>query len=212
MKIGIIGSGIVAQTLGSGFLRYGHDVTLGTRDANKLKEWAAANPKGRVGSMDEAASFGDVVILAVKGVAAERTVQGVVSRLDGKTVIDTTNPIAETAPVKGVLSYFTGPNESLLERLQKIAAKANVVKAFSSVGSPHMINPTFPGSRPTMFICGNHDGAKRTVVGFLDQFGWDAADMGSAEAARAIEPLAMLWCIPGLARNEWNHAFKLLKR
>jgi len=84
------------------------------------------------------------------------------------------------------------------------------VKVFNSVGSPFMVNPQFKSGKPTMFICGNDDDARKTVTGIVDQFGWETADMGKAEAARAIEPLCMLWCIPGLLRNEWNHAFKLL--
>jgi hypothetical protein len=73
-------------------------------------------------------------------------------------------------------------------------------------------NPQFQGGNPTMFICGNDEAAKETVRGILDQFGWETADMGKAEAARAIEPLCMLWLIPGFLRNEWTHAFKLLHR
>jgi predicted dinucleotide-binding enzyme len=74
-----------------------------------------------------------------------------------------------------------------------------------------MVNPQFGETRPTMFICGNDATSKRQVAAILDQFGWDAADMGSVEAARAIEPLCILWCIPGFLRNEWSHAFKLLR-
>ena len=73
-----------------------------------------------------------------------------------------------------------------------------------------MVDPRFEGGTPTMFICGNDDGAKATVTEILDEFGWDTADMGAVEAARAIEPLCMLWCIPGFLRNEWTHAFALL--
>lgn len=62
-----------------------------------------------------------------------------------------------------------------------------------------------------MFIAGNDAAAKATVAGVLEQFGWETEDMGGAEAARAIEPLCMLWCIPGFKDNQWTHAFKLLK-
>jgi predicted dinucleotide-binding enzyme len=82
--------------------------------------------------------------------------------------------------------------------------------AFNSVGSALMVNPQFKDGKPTMFICGNNDQAKKKVIEILDEFGWETQDMGKAEAARAIEPLAMLWCIPGFANNQWNHAFKLL--
>jgi len=62
-----------------------------------------------------------------------------------------------------------------------------------------------------MFICGNDPDAKRVVSEVLQDFGWEAEDMGAAESARALEPLCQLWCIPGLRSNQWNHAFKLLK-
>jgi predicted dinucleotide-binding enzyme len=128
-----------------------------------------------------------------------------------KTIIDATNPIAEAPPVKGVLSYFTAQNESLMEHLQLEFPEARFVKAFNSVGSALMVNPRLEDGRPTMFICGNDAAAKKAVTEVLDQFGWETCDMGAVEAARAIEPLAMLWCIPGFLRNEWTHAFKLLR-
>jgi predicted dinucleotide-binding enzyme len=74
-----------------------------------------------------------------------------------------------------------------------------------------MYKPKFAEGKPTMFICGNDDAAKKTVTGILTAFGWETADMGKIEAARAIEPLSMLWCIPGFLNNQWSHAFKLLK-
>ena len=110
-----------------------------------------------------------------------------------------------------MLRYFTGPNDSLMERLQRANPKARFVKAFNSVGSALMVNPDFHGTRPTMFYCGNDAAAKAEVARVLDQFGWEGADMGGAVAARAIEPLAMLWCIPGFLQNSWTHAFHLLK-
>jgi predicted dinucleotide-binding enzyme len=74
-----------------------------------------------------------------------------------------------------------------------------------------MIDPSFPGGRPTMFIAGKDDEAKAVVKGLLEELGCDSEDLGGAEAARAIEPLAQLWCIPGLREGRWTHAFKLLK-
>jgi predicted dinucleotide-binding enzyme len=72
-----------------------------------------------------------------------------------------------------------------------------------------MVNP--PMEKPSMFICGNNDEAKNAVKNILEQFGWETEDMGKAEAARAIEPLCMLWCIPGFLKGQWTHAFKLIK-
>ena len=216
MKIGILGSGVVAQALGAGLARHGHAVMLGSRDPHKLADWALRSgdgAKGEIatGSVAQAAAHGDLVILAVHGSAALTVAQAGGAALNGKTVIDACNPIADAAPVDGVLRYTTGPNESLMEALQAALPAVHFVKAFNSVGSAHMVDPHFPGGQPTMFIAGNDDEAKAETTALLQQVGWDVADMGSAAAARAIEPLAMLWCIPGLRSNQWSHAFKLLK-
>jgi predicted dinucleotide-binding enzyme len=211
MKVGILGSGDVAKALGSGFLKHGHEVMMGTRDPSKLADWLKLNSKARTGSFGDVAKFGEVVVLAVKGmVALEALRSSGAANLAGKVIIDAANPIAEAPPVNGVLKFFTDLDDSLMERLQREFASARFVKAFNSVGSPHMVNPKFEGGKPTMFICGNDEAAKQTLRGILDQFGWETADMGKAEAARAIEPLCMLWCIPGFLRNKWSHAFKLL--
>lgn len=211
MKLGIIGSGAVAKSLGTGFLKHGHSVMLGTRDPSKLSEWESKNSGGSVGSVSEAAKFGDALVLAVKGSVALKALESAgAEALAGKTVIDTTNPIADSPPVNGVLQYFTDINESLMERLQAAYPAAHFVKCFSSVGNTQMVNPEYSGGRPTMFICGNNEGSKTVVKGILDQFGWETLDCGKVEAARAIEPLCMLWCIPGFLQNEWTHAFKVL--
>ena len=213
MKIGIIGSGVVAQTLGAGFLKHGHEVTLGTRTADKLADWAAKTPGAALGSFEQAAQFGELVVLAVGGTVALDALQlAGADSLAGKTIIDACNPIGGGPPVNGVLAYFTEMNASLMERLQKAFPAAHFVKAFNSVGSAQMVNPHFAGGKPTMFICGNDAHAKQVVSGLLDQLGWETADMGAMQAARAIEPLCMLWCIPGLAKGDWSaHALKLLK-
>ena len=212
MKVGVLGSGDVAKVLASGFLKHGHDVMMGTRTAAKLAEWQKQNPKGKVGHFPDAAKFGELIVLAVKGNAAAEALLAAGSKnLDGKPVIDATNPIADAPPTNGVLKFFTSLDESLMERLQQEFPTVRFVKAFNSAGNAFMVNPQFKAGKPTMFICGNDESAKRIVSGILDQFGWETADMGKVEAARAIEPLCMLWCIPGLLRQEWSHAFKLLR-
>ncbi len=210
-RIGILGSGVVGKTLGAGFLRLGYKVQIGTREPAKLAEWLAANPGASVGDFASTASFGDTILLAGKGIAALSILAlAGADNLKGKIILDATNPIAEKPPVNGVLSFFTGPNESLMEQLQQAFPEAHFVKVFNSVGAYAMVNPNLP-DRPTMFISGNSDEAKAEVRHLLDQLGWDTEDMGGAEAARAIEPLCMLWCIPGFRNNQWNHAFKLLR-
>jgi 8-hydroxy-5-deazaflavin:NADPH oxidoreductase len=212
MKIGVLGSGVVAQTLAAGAAKHGHQVKIGSRSPEKLAEWAAQNPGAATGTFADAARFGEMLILAVKGdVAAEALRLAGVENLKGKPVADACNPIEDAPPVKGVLPFFTGPNESLMEQLQREFPETHLVKAFNSVGAARMVDPKFAAGKPTMFICGNSDTAKKAVGSLVEEFGWEIADMGGAEAARAIEPLCMLWCIPGFLHNQWTHAFKLLQ-
>lgn len=213
MKIGILGSGIVAKVLGSGFLKHGYHVMLGTRAPSKLEDWKSVSG-GKVGSFEEAAAFGDIIVLAARGTVASDVLHLAKEKyLNGKTVIDATNPIAEGSPNdNGVLRYFTDINDSLMERLQREFPEINFVKAYNSVGNAFMVNPNFGGITPTMFICGNNDEAKKTVTEINTLFGWETEDLGKVEAARAIEPLCILWCIPGFIGKGWNHAFKLLRK
>ena len=97
---------------------------------------------------------------------------------------------------------ITESNPRACLQRQVLASRA---RYFSCVGNARIVNPALPFGPPTMFICGNDNGAKREVKGFLDQFGRETADMGSVEAARAVEPLCMLWCIPGFRQNDGVH-------
>jgi predicted dinucleotide-binding enzyme len=213
MRIGVIGSGEVGASLASGLRRHGHEVMRGSRDPAKLKEWSTGEGKGvSLGNLAETARFGEIVILAVKGTGAEEAVrQAGLDNLAGKVVLDTTNPIADAPPRDGVIGFFTGPNESLMERLQALAPAARFVKAFSCVGNDLMVDPKLKGGPPTMFICGNDAEAKQTTTKLLQEIGWETLDCGTAVAARAIEPLCILWCIPGFLQNDWVHAFKMLR-
>jgi predicted dinucleotide-binding enzyme len=211
-RIGVLGSGDVAKILAAGCKKHGHQVKIGSRSPAKLAEWTGQQQGIGAGTFGEVAGWAEVVILAVLGRAAEEVLAlAGDGNLQGKVVIDTTNPIAEGPPQGGVIPYFTGPNQSLMERLQAKVPAARFVKAFNSVGGPLMVNPKFAGGRPSMFICGNDDGAKQVVAGLLESFGWEPEDMGKMEAARAIEPLCQLWCARGFNKNQWAHAFHLLK-
>jgi predicted dinucleotide-binding enzyme len=214
MKIGILGSGIVGQVLSKAFNSEGHQVQLGTRDPQKpeVVKFKEANPAIAAGTFAETAQFAELIVLATGGAVTEEAIKMAgIENFSGKIVIDATNPIDAAPPVNGVLQFFTGPNESLMERLQALIPEAKLVKAFNSVGNALMYKPNFPGGIPTMFIAGNDEEAKNTVTAILTDFGWETEDMGKAEAARAIEPLCILWCIPGFIKNQWMHAFKLLK-
>ena len=208
-RVGVLGSADVGKTLAAGFKKYGYPVRIGSRSPGKLSEYGSTNGI-ETGTFAEVASWGEILVLAVKGTAAGDVLREVADQAGGKIIIDTTNPISDAPPLDGVLSFFTGPNESLLERLQQSHPSSRLVKAWSSVGASRMVDPAFTGGRPTMFLCGNDAAARKAVATILDQFGWEPADMGGAPAARAIEPLAILWCIPGFRENRWNHAFKVL--
>ena len=213
MRVGVLGSGIVGRTLGAGFLKHGHQAMIGTRDPDKQEaaDWVRGTPGAKAGTFEEAARFGEIVVLAALG----RVIESIVDLADprnfsGKIVIDATNPLANETPENGILQYTTGPNESLAERIQAKLPQARVVKAFNSVGNALMINPQFSQGTPTMFYCGNSGEAKAQVAGIIRQFGWEPYDCGTIMSARALEPLCMLWCLPGFLRNDWNHAFKML--
>lgn len=212
-KVAVIGSGQVGEVLSNGFLTHGYAVMRGTREPAKLDAWKkGAKGDASVGTFADAAKWADIVVLAVKGTAAEDVVEQCgAANLAGKTVIDTTNPIGNEPPDHGVIRYFTTINESLMERLQKKVPAAKFVKAFNSVGNAFMVNPKMFGTTPTMFFCGNDAGAKQEVSDILTKFGHEPFDCGGVEAARPLESLCILWCIPGFLRNEWAHSFKMLK-
>ncbi len=211
-RFGVLGSGEVGQTLAKGLKKHGYQVMIGSRSPAKLFQFGVSTSI-TVGSFGEVARWAEGLVLAVSGTAALQALEEVgKASLKGKLVIDVTNPIAKEPPEDGVIRFFTGPNESLMERLQKAFPEAKFVKAFSCVGNAHMVDPSFPGGKPTMFYCGNDAEAKKDVGRVLEQFGWELADMGKAAGARAIEPLCQLWCIPGMTGGGWNHAFKLLRK
>jgi predicted dinucleotide-binding enzyme len=212
MKIGIIGSGSVAQTLGSGFLAKGHEVMLGTRDPSKLGAWRAeAGDAASVGSFAEAAAFGEIVFLSVPSAAISSALDlAGKANLDGKVVIDLTNPMDFS---EGVPPRFTATvGDSLGEQVQRALPNAHVVKAFNSIGVAVMTDPVFDGEVATHFIAGNDDAAKTKAATLIQEFGWDVEDVGGIEQAFFLEALASLWVNYALRTNHWTQAFKLLKR
>lgn len=219
VKIGILGNGDVGRSLGHGFLSEGHEVMIGTRNPGKEKlvQWLEQHPDAKAGSFGEAAAFGELLVLAVKGSAADDLMAALdESVYNHKIIIDTTNPIVHKdngwpSLEGGVLEYFTPRDLSLMEILQKKFPDARFVKAFNSVGNAVMYQPNYSEGKPTMFICGEDEAAKTIVSEILVSFGWDIADMGGAEVARPIEALCQLWCALGFNKGDWKHAFKLLR-
>jgi predicted dinucleotide-binding enzyme len=210
IRFAVLGSGEVGQTLAKGLAANGYEARIGSRSPTKLAKFAKSSGI-QAGTFEEVAAWGEAAVLAVLGTAALEVIeQAGAHNLSGKLVIDTTNPISSDPPVDGVLRYFTGPNESLMERLQTAHPEIAFVKAFNSVGSALMVHPMLSGGPPTMFYCGNDAKAKASVSRLLEHLGWEGADMGTVVAARALEPLAQLWCIPGFRENDWMHAFRML--
>jgi predicted dinucleotide-binding enzyme len=211
MRVGILGSGDVGKALARGFLLLGHEVRIGSRDPEKLREWAtSAGERASSGTFEEAAKFGDLLVLATLGTATENAIDlAGKSNFDDKVVIDTTNPLDFSS---GGPQLSVGFNDSLGERVQRSIPKARVVKAFNTVGNAHMVKPDFPGGPPTMFIAGNEDESKRLVSQICEHFGWDISDLGGIESSRHLEPMCMAWVLHGIHSKSWNHAFKLLKK
>ena len=212
MKIGILGSGIVGQSLAAGFLQHGHDVMLGTRDVAKpeVQAWlAAAGPHAQAGTFAQTAEFAELAVLATlwSGTEAALSAAGA-GNLRGKIVIDATNPLR--VGEDGVPSLALGSSDSGGEQVQRWLPGANVVKAFNIISAYAMVHPQFPGGPPTMFIAGDDEAARGAVSKICTTFGWEVIDIGNLRGARLLEPLAMLWITHGFRSGTWDHAFKLL--
>lgn len=201
MKIAILGSGVVGQALATGYPTHGHEVRIGTRQAQ-----VAEHP---VDTAARAAAWGDIVVLAVKGEAAVELVTSVAEQLAGKVVIDTTNPLEFSTGKPGL---FVGWNDSLGEQVQRAVPAAKVVKAYNIVGNTLMVDPDLPGGPPTMLIAGDDDGAKKTVSELLTSTGWDVADLGGIEGSRHLEAMCIAWVLYGVGAGGWDHAFKVLTK
>ena len=214
MKIGILGTGVVGQALGAGFAALGHDVKMGSREPGneKVMAWVQkAGPRASGGTFAEAASFGEIAVLCTLWSGTESALKLADHRnLGGKVVIDATNPLVFDRG--GPPRLALGHTDSGGEQVQRWLPNARVVKAFNIVGHAHMVNPSFPGGPPDMFICGNDDGAKATVATVLRDFGWPSIDIGGIEGARLLEPMCILWVACGVRTGGWNHAFKLLRK
>jgi 8-hydroxy-5-deazaflavin:NADPH oxidoreductase len=214
MKIGILGTGDVGRTLASGLAAMGHQVMIGTRDpsAGRILEWLEnGRTNVKVGTFNEAASFGDLLILAINWSGMENAIRMAgTGPFKGKVVIDATNPLDFSdmhAPRLAV-----GPGTSAGETIQQWLPESFVVKAFNHIGALHMVNPTFPGGPPDMLICGNSRDAKNRVRQLAESLGWSVSDVGSVEMSRHLESLALLWIVHSINTGAREHAFKILEK
>lgn len=214
MKIGVLGTGDVGRVLGNGFLKLGHEVKMGSRDAanEKAAAWVAgAGPKASAGSFADTAKWADLIAIATLWGGTENALLlAGPDNFANKIAIDATNPLnfPEGKPIELAL----GHTDSGGEQVQRWLPKAQVVKAFNTVGHGHFWQPDFPGGPPDMFICGNDAAAKTAVIEILKGFGWPAIDIGGMEGARLLEPMCILWVGYAMKHGSYNHAFKLLRK
>jgi predicted dinucleotide-binding enzyme len=210
MKIGIIGAGNVGGTLGQAWAKKGHDVFFGVRhpqDDKTRRLLQSIGGKARAGTVAEAAAFGEVVVLATPWAAAEAAVREA-GDLAGKPLIDCTNPL--TPDFSGLEVGFS---TSGAERVAGWARGAKVFKAFNTTGYNIMANPVLNGIRTVMFVCGDDEAVKPTILQLATDVGFDAVDAGKLVQARLLEPWAMLWihlAFSGTVGREFG--FALLRR
>ena len=213
MKIGVLGTGQVGQLLGSSLVGLGYEVMIGSRDPHSQKaiDWVAHAAGGSsAGTLAEAASFGQIVVLATNwsGTANAIELAGL-ANFAGKIVIDVTNPLKD-GPNGPELAL--GFNDSAGETVQRLLPAAKVVKAWNHVPAALMVSPHLLGETADMFICGNDAAAKQKVTMIMKAFGCPVIDLGGIEQARLTEALAGLWCRYMVISGDWQHAFKLIRK
>jgi predicted dinucleotide-binding enzyme len=211
MKVGILGSGNVAQALGRAFIAEGHEVKLGSRDPGKLVAWTTqCGPKASAGTFDQTAQFGEIVVLAIHGVAALEAIAAAgVENFKGKLVIDTTNPLDKSGGVPPKLVGGLGTSGG--ERIQQTLPESFIVKAFNTMGNTLFYKPDFADGPPDMFICGNDEKAKAQVSQICGSFGWNTVDVGGIEVSHYLEATGMVWILTAI-KGDWNQAFKFLRK
>lgn len=213
MKIGILGSTKVAQSLANGFLALGHEVMLGSRQGGNPAaiQWAQrAGTKADAGTFVQAADFGEMVVLATRGTAAPHAIEMAgPEHFDGKLVWDVTNPLEfhEESPPKLVGAAGTSAGETH----QQLLPEAKVVKVFNTVGNALFFRPELEGGlRGDMFLCGDDADAKRRTQELVRAFGWNPIDVGGIDASHYLEATGMVWILNAMKNDGGNRAFKLV--
>ena len=215
-KAGILGTGMVGNTIGAKLIQLGYQVMMGSRSAGneKAAAWAAKNgPNASTGTFEEAARFGDVIFNCTKGDASVDVFRmaGPVN-LKGKTVIDISNPLDFSKGMPPSLIPEYANTYSLGEALQQLAPDAHLVKTLNMVNCEVMVNARKSGGDPTMFVSGNDAAAKQEASDILRQFGWtDIIDLGDITTARGTEMLLPVWLRTWVATGNGHFAFKIVR-
>ena len=202
MNIGVLGTGMVGETIATALTEKGHNVRMGNRSANneKAAAWVKkSNNHATQGDFNDAAAFGEIVFLCLNGEHALDAVRSVdADSINGKIVIDVTNPLDFSKGMPPQLLEGLSNSNSLGEEIQKAWTAARVVKVFNTVNANVMVNPKLVNSGDhTLFICGNDADAKNKMKHFLvDTFGWrpeNLLDLGPIQSARTTEAYVPFW-------------------
>lgn len=218
MKIAVLGSGKVGQTLADAFIEEGHYVILGSRKENdeKALEWVKSKTKldnnnnnlASIGDYTKAVKESDIILIVTAGTAGVSAIEmaGGDAAFANKVVIDTTNPIDEKFTLIGSAGSGGG------DLIQKAIPSAFVVKAFNTVGYENMYKPKvlIPGVKPTMFICGNSAEAKQKVSNIINDFGWETMDVGGIDSSHYLESMCLVWIKTAIMGKNRNQAFAML--
>jgi 8-hydroxy-5-deazaflavin:NADPH oxidoreductase len=213
MKIGILGSGVVGQQLAIGFIKSGHEVQIGTREPEKLKDFLSGH-NGKISAVNssDATKWAEVIVIATKWTGTENAIKlAGIENFKGKIVVDVTNPIVFKEQGKAPVLDIAYPG-SAGQHIQNLLPDSKVVKAFNIVTAHYMASPKLQEGTPVMFFAGNDEGAKKTVIEIAKNWGWDVSDLGGIDQAYLMEAIAMTWIRYGFLNNYWNHAFALLKK
>src|SRR5215469_6994709 len=214
MKIGILGTGMVGEALGTKFVQLGHQVKMGSRTANNdsATKWAAKNgASASTGTFADAAAFSEVAFLCLKGDVEMDVVRGVgPGPFGNKIIVDVSNPLDFSRGMPPSLSICN--TNSLGEEVQKALPSAKVVKALNIVNCEIMVDPGKAGEQPTMMICGNDAGAKTKIGELLRNMGWrDIIDIGDITKSRGTEMLLPIWLNLMQTFGHPNFGFKVVR-
>jgi 8-hydroxy-5-deazaflavin:NADPH oxidoreductase len=220
MNIGVLGTGVVGETIATALAEKGHNVRMGSRSANneKAAAWVKkSNNHATQGDFNDAAAFGEIVFVCLNGAHALDAVRSIdADSINGKIVIDVTNPLDFSKGMPPGLIEGLNNSTSLGEEIQNTLPGAKVVKTFNTVTASVMVNPKLINNGDhTLFVCSNDADAKNKVKHFLvDTFGWKAEnllDLGRIESARGTEAYVPFWVMMMQATGSPMFNIKVVK-
>lgn len=225
MKFGVLGTGPVGQVFAARLAQLGHEVMVGTRDPEAtlaraapgpfgtppFSEWRAVHPKVLIGTFEQAAAFGEIVVNATLGAGSLDALRTAAAALSGKVLLDVSNPLDYSGGMP--LTLTVSNTDSLAEQVQRLLPSTRVVKALNTVYAALAVSPEqLAGGDHTVFVSGDDAGAKKSVIDLLERFGWrDVFDLGDLSTARGAEMMLPIWVRIFVATGSPLFAFKLVR-